>query len=82
MEQSRLGSLIEALANIAIGYMVALLTQLAIFPAYGIHVPFGTNASIVACFTLVSLVRSYLIRRFFNARLHAVAQAMAHRASS
>jgi hypothetical protein len=43
MEQTRLGSLIEAGINIAIGYIVALLSQIAVFPMFGIHVPLGTN---------------------------------------
>jgi hypothetical protein len=38
MQQTKLGSLIEALMNIAIGYGVALLSQLAIFPMFGILV--------------------------------------------
>ena len=43
MQQTRLGSLIESLMNIAIGYGVALLSQIAIFPLFGIHVPLSTN---------------------------------------
>lgn len=81
MHQTRLGSLIESLLNIAIGYGVALLSQLAIFPLFGIHVPLSANLLIGAWFTGVSLVRSYIIRRWFNARLHAAAQAMARAAS-
>ena len=81
MQQTRLGSLIESLLNIAIGYVVALLSQLMIFPLFDIHVPLSTNLWIGAWFTLISLVRSYIIRRWFNARLHSAAQAMARAAS-
>ena len=81
MQQTRLGSLIESLLNIAIGYVVALLSQLVIFPLFDIHVPLSTNLWIGAWFTLISLVRSYIIRRWFNARLHSAAQAMARAAS-
>ena len=77
MGQTRLGSLIESLMNIAIGYGVALLSQIMIFPLFGIYVSLTTNLWIGAWFTLISLVRSYVIRRWFNARLHRVAQAMA-----
>ena len=76
MQQTRLCSLIESLMNIAIGYGVALLSQIAIFPLFGIHVPLTTNLWIGAWFTAISLVRSYVIRRWFNARLHRAAQAM------
>lgn len=65
--------------NIAIGYGVALVSQIAIFPMFGIHVSLTTNLWIGAWFTLISLVRGYVIRRWFNARLHRAAQGMAER---
>lgn len=77
MRQSRLESLIEAGMNVAIGYGVALLSQMAIFPMFGIYVPFSTNLWIGAWFTAISLARSYIIRRWFNAMLHRAAQAIA-----
>lgn len=81
MNQTRVGSLIESLMNIAIGYFVALLSQLAIFPMFGIHVSLSTNLWIGAWFTVISLIRSYIIRRWFNKRLHSAALAMAKAAS-
>ena len=76
MTQSRLSSLIESLANILIGYVVAILSQLLIFPLFSIHLPLSSNLSIGFWFILVSLVRSYALRRWFNARLHAAAQSL------
>jgi len=73
MEQTRLGSLIEAGMNILIGYGVALVSQIVVFPWFGIHVPLSTNLWIGLWFTIISLVRSYIIRRWFNARLRAFA---------
>lgn len=67
--QSRLQSLLEAWANVAIGYVVAVLSQLAVFPLFGIHVPLSDNLLIGGYFTLISLARSYLLRRVFN-RMH------------
>lgn len=64
--QSKKGSLIESLINIAIGCGVALLSQVVIFPQYGIHVPLRTDVQIMLWFTLISLVRSYWLRRLFN----------------
>ncbi len=66
MKQTKLSSLLESLANIAIGYFVALLSQLLIFPQFGINVSLEANLQIGAWFTVVSLVRSYVIRRYFN----------------
>ena len=81
MTQTRLESLIETLMNLAIGYGVALLSQLLIYPQFGIHIPLSTNITIGAWFTAISFVRSYVIRRWFNARLHAAAQASARLAT-
>jgi len=64
--QSRLQSLLEALANVAIGYLVALGAQLLIFPLFSVHIPMSSHLSIGILFTLVSLVRSYALRRLFN----------------
>jgi hypothetical protein len=66
MSQSRLLSAVESGANVAVGYVVALLSQLAVFPMFGIQVPFSTNLWIGAWFTVISLVRSYVLRRWFN----------------
>lgn len=60
--------MIESCANVAIGYGVAVASQVAIFPLFGIHVPFHSNLGIGAWFTAISLVRSYILRRAFNAR--------------
>lgn len=66
MSQSRTASFIEALANITVGYSVALLSQLLIFPIFGIHVSLSDNLLIGAWFTVISLARSYVLRRWFN----------------
>lgn len=66
MTQSRRHSLIESIANIAIGYIVAVSAQVMIFPMFGMDVPLSDNLLIGALFTVVSLVRSYCLRRIFN----------------
>lgn len=66
MSQSRRRSALEAIANVAVGYGIAVATQAAVFPLYGLHTTIGANLAIGAVFTAVSLVRSYLLRRLFN----------------
>lgn len=68
--QTRLSSFIESLINVAIGYFVALMSQILIFPLFDIHVSIQTNLGIGAWFTLISIIRSYVIRRWFNSMLH------------
>ena len=70
--QTKLSSLLESFINILIGYLIALLSQIIIFPFFNIHITLQDNMYIGAWFTLISLIRSYLIRRYFNARLHKV----------
>ena len=64
--QSRLASFVESLVNVLIGYSVALATQLAVFPLFGMDVSINQNLAIGAIFTVVSIARSYCVRRAFN----------------
>lgn len=64
--QSRLGSALEALTNIIVGYFVAILTQSIVFPWFGFEASVSDHAQIAGVFTLVSLLRSYVLRRAFN----------------
>ena len=67
MKQSRRMSLVEALANVAVGYGVAVATQLAVFPMFGLHASLSENLAIGAIFTGASIARSYALRRAFEA---------------
>lgn len=67
MKQSRLMSLAESVANIAVGYGVAVTTQVVVFPWFGIDADLADNLAIGAVFTVVSLARSYCLRRTFEA---------------
>jgi cytochrome c oxidase assembly factor CtaG len=66
MSQSRRWSLYEALINVAVGQVVAIVAQIITFWAMNIPVTFMQNVYICIIFTCVSLIRSYLLRRFFN----------------
>ena len=67
--QSKFQSLIESLTNILIGYFTALFSQILIFPLFDIYVSFQDNLLIGLYFTIISLIRSYLVRRYFNKKL-------------
>lgn len=66
MSQSRRASAVEAVANVAIGYCVAIAAQAVIFPLFGFQADTSQHMTIAALFTVVSLVRSYALRRLFN----------------
>jgi hypothetical protein len=65
--QSRRHSLLESCTNVIVGYLVALASQIAVFPMFGIHASLADNLGIGAWFTAISLARSYVLRRAFNA---------------
>lgn len=77
MSQSRLSSFYEACMNIVIGFSINWVANLLILPIFGFNVTGGQAFGIGVFFTAISLVRSYVIRRWFNARLSAMAQRMA-----
>jgi hypothetical protein len=66
MKQSRAMSMIEALANVTVGYGVAVLTQIAVFPLFGLSVTLVQNLMMGGLFTVVSIIRSYALRRVFE----------------
>ncbi len=66
MSQSKTQSFIESLLNIGVGYVIAVSAQMIIFPMFGMIVPLADNLLIGLMFTVVSLVRSYCLRRLFN----------------
>ena len=67
MAQTRLGSIAEAWANIAVGFVINFTANWLILPAFGFHtLTLKTNFEIGLLYTLISLVRSYVLRRWFN----------------
>lgn len=66
MSQSRRMSLVEAVTNLLAGYGLAVGLQLLLFPAFGLHPTMGQSLAIGGWFTLLSLLRSYTLRRLFE----------------
>lgn len=66
MSQTRRQSLMEAVVNTTTGYIISLITQLLVFPFFGVHMALSQNMLLVGVFTIISIVRSYVWRRVFN----------------
>lgn len=66
MKQTRRMSLIEAIVNVAVGYGLAVLTQLVVFPWFGLPARLPDALAIGAAFTAISVARSYVLRRLFE----------------
>jgi hypothetical protein len=77
VSQSRLGSFIEAMINIIIGFAINFTANALVFPLFGWHISTADNFLLGAIYTVISLVRSYTIRRWFNARIHRAASVIA-----
>jgi len=70
MNQSKLESLAEIGVNIVIGWIVGLTAQVFFFPLIGIQASLSQNFISSIIFTVISIIRSYAIRRWFNAGIH------------
>ena len=66
MKQSRWMSFAEAVVNVVVGYGVAVVTQMLVFPLFGMRASVHDNLVIGVIFTVVSLARSFTLRRVFE----------------
>jgi hypothetical protein len=60
MKQSRAMSLVESVANVFVGFGVAVVTQILIFPIFGLHTTLAQNLQMGLIFTGVSIFRSFI----------------------
>ena len=67
MKQSRTKSFVESVANVVVGYGIAVASQMLLFPVFGIHMTMAQNLKIAAAFTIISICRSFALRRLFEA---------------
>ena len=73
--QTRRSSFIEALVNVLIGYSISFTANALVLPHFGFDITVAQNLQIGLIFTVISIVRSYAIRRWFNSFIRRVADA-------
>jgi uncharacterized membrane protein (DUF485 family) len=66
MSQTRLGSFIEAWGNVLVGFGINYAANLLVLPLFGFEVTMTAALGIGVIFTVISVVRSYVLRRAFN----------------
>lgn len=66
MSQSKLHSLKESITNVAIGFCISLIATFFIFPAVGILSTPAQNVGVTICYTIIAVIRNYVVRRWFN----------------
>ncbi len=64
--QTKRHSLIEAITNTAVGFIISLLSTFIIFPIVGVESTGTKNIIITLFFTIISIIRGYILRRIFN----------------
>lgn len=75
--QTRLGSFVESCINVMIGFWINFFANLVILPMIGFHITVSQNLFIGLLYTLVSVARSYAIRRWFNRYIVKASEAIA-----
>jgi hypothetical protein len=65
MEQSRTMSLVEVATSTLIGFFVSIWANYAVLPLFGFKVKLAESFAITLVFAVISIIRSYLVRRFF-----------------
>ena len=58
--------MVETITNVAIGLIVSFISQVGIFKYYDIHISLAQNLELTLYFTVVSVIRGFALRRFFN----------------
>ena len=66
MTQSRRMSMVEAITNVAVGYALAVVTQIVVFPWFGLYPSLRDNLALGGIFVVISLLRSFALRRLFE----------------
>lgn len=64
--QSKKLSLVESVVNVVSSFIIGVITQIIVFPFYGMEISLMANISLTLIFSLTSFVRSYIVRRTFN----------------
>jgi hypothetical protein len=59
-------SLVEAITNVVVGYALAIITQIVVFPWFGITAQLEDHLAIGIAFVMVSMARGYILRRLFE----------------
>jgi len=64
--QTKLASLLESVTNLGVGFVLSIVAWHYIGPLFGYAVPLDKNLAITGIFTVISIARSYVMRRIFN----------------
>lgn len=82
MSQSKTSSFIESWINVLIGFGINFTANALVLPLIGFHISMAQNLTLGVIYTAISVARSYVIRRWFNARIHRAAEQLSKTGSN
>ena len=66
--QSKKDSLIESLTSTTIGWLIGVILNMSVLPLFDYNITVIDSLWVSLIFTVVSVIRGYVIRRFFNSK--------------
>ena len=66
--QTKKQSLIETLTSVFVGWLIGVILNLTILPLFDYNITVVDSLWVSLIFTVVSVVRGYIIRRWFNSK--------------
>ena len=66
--QSKKQSIIETLTSVFVGWLIGVILNLTILPLFAYNITVIDSLWVSLIFTVVSVIRGYVIRRFFNSK--------------
>lgn len=67
MKQSKFMSMLESIINIVVGFGISLAAQIFFLPLLGVSISFSQNLTFALIMTVISIARSFILRRVFEA---------------
>lgn len=66
--QTKKWSMIESVTSVGIGWVIGVILNLTVLPLFDYNITVTDSLLVSLIFTVISVVRGYLIRRFFNSK--------------
>ena len=66
--QTKKWSMIETLVSVGVGWLIGVILNLTILPLFDYNITVVDSLWVSLIFTVVSVIRSYVIRRTFNSK--------------
>ena len=66
--QSKKESFIETLTSVFVGWLIGVILNMLVLPLFDYNITVVDSLWVSLIFTAISVVRGYVIRRFFNSK--------------